>query len=516
MHEHVSLPISNNQTTSPNQGWKYLSFLVCAVLLCQALFLAAEKRIAGQWGFSLDDSWIHATIARNLASGYGYSFNRGEWVSGSTAPLFTILLAIVYRILGDVVWSAKFLGIIFQCATAVIVFRSMQVLAPARRDLGIAAGLIAGIFPILLWASLSGMEVSLYLFLAALGFHQYLRGRLLTATVVWALGIWVRPDGAFLAALGVASSRRGIPKRAVAFLSTVAAYAAFNYLVGHEWLPQSVGAKASFSLALAPRLVRIVREWVEIWGFQPSPVRALPCILTILLLVAGCVATIRRAPLLTLYCLGFPLVWSLFAGSTGIRSRYILYVIVPGALLITSGASALIGRLGPSARRLELAMLVGGVLLWESLGVLPMAEAHAWNVQNINGMHRQLGEMAKRMTRPGDAIAVNDIGAIGYFSDRYIVDLMGLVSPLRSLPEDLSLYKPRLLIIFPNWFPTYTVYDSLHNTVYYLDADSTHKYSALFLVELRNNTVASRSRMCVYIRQRRADPPPQHTWKYWR
>jgi hypothetical protein len=181
---------------------------------------------------------------------------------------------------------------------------------------------------------------------------------------------------------------------------------------------------------------------------------------------------------------------------------------------MASGASWLAARFAPSMRRLALGILAGGVLLWEAFGVLPMAEAHAWNVENINGMQRQLGEMAKRMTRPGDALAVNDVGAIGYFSDRYIVDLMGLVSPLRSLPENLSQYKPRLLIIFPNWFRAYTVYDSLNNTVYYLDADSTHKYSALFLVELEHNTVASRRQMCVYVRQGRNDPPPQHPWKY--
>src|SRR6266550_2205366 len=223
MHGHVSLPASNNRVPSPSSDWEYPSLLVCIILLCEALFLLAEKRIAGQWGFSLDDSWIHATIARNLATGYGYSFNRGEWVAGSTAPLFTILLAIVYRILGDIVWSAKVLGIIFQCATAVIVIRSMQILTPTRRDLSLAAGLIVGVSPLLLWASLSGMEVSLYLFFATLGFYYYLRGRHFAATLVWALGIWVRPDGVFLAALGVASSRRKIPQRAVLALSIVAA-----------------------------------------------------------------------------------------------------------------------------------------------------------------------------------------------------------------------------------------------------------------------------------------------------
>jgi|SRR5213594_1826240 len=76
-------------TTGTAKNWRSYSLLLCAVLAAEALFIAAEKQIAARWGFSLDDSWIHATIARNLASGYGYSFNRGELVGGSQRPRST-------------------------------------------------------------------------------------------------------------------------------------------------------------------------------------------------------------------------------------------------------------------------------------------------------------------------------------------------------------------------------------------------------------------------------------------
>jgi hypothetical protein len=495
--------------------WSYF-LLLCAVLAAEALFIAAEKQIAARWGFSLDDSWIHATIARNLASGYGYSFNRGELVGGSTAPLYTLLLALVYRTIGDIVWSAKALGIVFQCVTTVVVFKTMRVLEPARTYAQLTAALIVGISPPLLWASLSGMEISFYLCIVSVGFYFYVSRSLFAATLVWALGIWVRPEGILLAFVGVASSREGCFRRLLVLAPIVIAYAAFNYGVGHAFLPSSVAAKTSLTLALIPRLTRILGEWADLWGVAgPSIPRITGSALPIVLLAIGGAVTFRRFPLVPLYSLGLPLVWTLVAASAGSGARYILYVIGPGAILIGIGVVTLVDRTPRNLRRLALTCLVGATFVSEGIGTLRRAEDHAWNVQNINSMQRRIGEIARSITRPGDALAVNDIGAIGYFSDRYIVDLMGLISPPKPLPENLTLYKPRLLIIFPNWFRRYAAYGSPGDETFcYYDADSTHKYSPLFLVQLAHNTVSARDKMCVFVRQSRSEPPPKNPRKY--
>jgi len=61
--------------------------IILLTLTGAAWFLFAEHGIAGQWGYSLDDSWIYATYARNLATGQGYSFNPHEHVAGATGQL---------------------------------------------------------------------------------------------------------------------------------------------------------------------------------------------------------------------------------------------------------------------------------------------------------------------------------------------------------------------------------------------------------------------------------------------
>jgi arabinofuranosyltransferase len=72
---------------------------------------------------------------------------------------------------------------------------------------------------------------------------------------------------------------------------------------------------------------------------------------------------------------------------------------------------------------------------------------------------------------PVDAVvAVNDVGAIAYFSGRRILDLEGLVSPdilpYRSLPDRgirvVMDKRPNYLAIFPNWYPDISRSAALH------------------------------------------------------
>ena len=67
--------------------------LALLALAAAGLYFASETYLlSGHLGFPLDDSWIHLQFARNLAAGDGLSYNPGERVTGSTAPLWTALL----------------------------------------------------------------------------------------------------------------------------------------------------------------------------------------------------------------------------------------------------------------------------------------------------------------------------------------------------------------------------------------------------------------------------------------
>ena len=63
-------------------------------------------------------------------------------------------------------------------------------------------------------------------------------------------------------------------------------------------------------------------------------------------------------------------------------------------------------------------------------------------------------------TPPGAIIAAHDIGALGYFGDRSVIDLAGLINkevvPIITNPEELTKYlkesNAEYLMIFPNWY----------------------------------------------------------------
>ena len=93
------------------------------------------------------------------------------------------------------------------------------------------------------------------------------------------------------------------------------------------------------------------------------------------------------------------------------------------------------------------------------------------------------------------ALALNDIGAIAYFSERPVVDLAGLITPevvplLRSPDRDALLvdfmagWGVEYVIILPNWFPGLAARDDV--------LEEVHR------VTLERNTIAGGETMVVY------------------
>ncbi len=124
-----------------------------------------------------------------------------------------------------------------------------------------------------------------------------------------------------------------------------------------------------------------------------------------------------------------------------------------------------------------------------------MARLTAANVDNVNHMHVALGRWAAEHTPPDALLAVNDIGAIAYFSQRPVLDLAGLVSPEvvpilhrpdrdERLAELLVERDVQYVIIFPNWFPGLAARRDLLEPI--------HE------VRLDHNTIAGGDTMVVY------------------
>jgi hypothetical protein len=396
----------------------------------------------------------------------------------------------------------------------VAIYATVLALLPGRRFLSLVAALLVVTSPSLLWGMLSGMEIPLYLLLVCVGLAFYVRGKPRLAVLFWSIGVWARPDGLFLVALGLIAMPREFVRRAAIALPFLLAFFSFNYLIGGHWMPQTVGAKAHFGINLVGRTWNMMREWGALWGVPYRVTDRLeePIGFLVLLLI-GAAVTIRRWPILALYAIGFPLALSLFREHSASHKRYILYVIPFAMILSTIAIDFLARRWGRRATAVA-ATAAMACFLWQATYVPREAASYAWNVQNINKMQRLLGKFIKLATAPGDIVAANDIGAIAYFSERHVVDLMGLISPQRTLPENLAHYKPRLLAIFVTWFKKDAVPDPKTDNFMFFDADSTARYELLAGIQLKKNTICASDRMTVYVRLGPNDPSPTQRWLY--
>jgi len=492
-------------------GLPYLPLLATA-LSC-VYFLAAEHRIAGQWGYSLDDSWIYATFARNVAGGHGYSFNPGEPIGGATGPLYVFLLAALYALFHSVIWPAKVLGILCLAASSVLVSWTVLEIIPKDRWLAALAGTLVALSPSLVWGSLSGLEFPVYLLVACCGLYFYVRKQWTLTVLFWSIGVWLRPEGVFLVAVAFLTGSKLFIKETrmpvVIGISIVAIYFLFNRSLGHSLFPNSVSVKANLHGNVIGREWGMLTQSLWLWGLSVHEGRlGLHAPVLIPLVVIGAILAFRRWPAITIYAAGFPIAFALSGASSGQNGRYIAYVIPFGIVLACIGLERTLERIHArkAAWTIGIAVLCVG---WQGYIDQIMALAHGWDVQNINQMHRYIAEHVRAGMTPGDTVAVNDVGAMGFFGGCYVVDLVGLTSPRRPFPEQLKVYRPKLLIIFPDWFRQYSVRDPVTGQGVFYDADSTFKYSPVLGVQLRNNTIASRNTMCIYERMGRDQTWPR-------
>jgi hypothetical protein len=108
-------------------------------------------------------------------------------------------------------------------------------------------------------------------------------------------------------------------------------------------------------------------------------------------------------------------------------------------------------------------MLAAGLLFPLFLGVSG-APAYADDVAYIEVEMVATARWVAGHTGTGDVVAAHDIGALGYFAPRRLVDLAGLVSPDvipfmnddRHLASYIVESETEYLIIFPGWSPAYS------------------------------------------------------------
>ena len=417
-----------------------------AVALTAGLLIAA----ALMWplrGYLTDDTFIHLQVARHLADGHGPVFNVGERVYGSTSPLWVALLASAMALGADGLQSARAIGVLATLASVVLMFQLLRqtVRTPSLR----AAGTLA-------WAthawmmrwSVSGMETPLAVMLTLAGFVAFTAGepwgmRAGRTGLCWALAALARPEGVVLLAawgallaLGLGRPRGG--RRLVQGLAgPLLLYGGWllgaHLYYGTFW-PQTLAAKAAGGVGLVYHLEILWRQARIIGATDALPVTILA--LALVLTLGGRMRPMRLDPERLLpwaWVLGIPLLYAV--RGVPVLSRYLLPILPIVAWLAWGAAERWwVGEEdAPSrARRAGRVTALVAALMMAQNGAIYATQVLPHVRTFSPALERSLvtwGRWFDRHAAPEAVIATPDIGAIGYFSRRRVVDLAGLVTP---------------------------------------------------------------------------------------
>ena len=137
--------------------------------------------------------------------------------------------------------------------------------------------------------------------------------------------------------------------------------------------------------------------------------------------------------------------------------RYVLHLLVLGLVVCACGVAALARVTRP--RWVVAALAVAGLIQIGGATTSTLA-TYAAEVKNINDLQVRTGHWIAEHTAPDARVATNDIGAIAFFSRRFILDTEGLVSPdaiwdkrMWRIDRFLERSRPDVVVIFPAWYP---------------------------------------------------------------
>lgn len=490
-----------------------------AAIIWAAVGVTRAIVLAGEAGFPLDDSWIHVRLAQHAAAGDGLRFNLGEAAATSSAPLWSLLLAVAYRIGLGTPWASYACGV---GASLLLAFCAGRFVGRALGDpeAGAATALLIVSTHPFPWLAISGMEGTLAAALTLLAIDAASSARTGMAFFVAALAAATRPELMILPPLIVAATAFRKWNRAsfllLAFGAAAACAAPFalNRLTSGAWVAGSLAAKVGNHGILAalvagsPRSIpAVVTANVPVWA--DAAARALWADNALLLVLAGpgvILLARRGAYLLLITLLALPIAMATIAPFGGPALHEQRYLAPLAALVFVSGCAALCALAARAGRGVLMvvalaALGLSGYASWRSV------ERYAIEVKNITEMQVAVARWLASTPQGPGLVASNDIGAIGALTSAPILDLTGLASPeilpyLRQKPAPgrrnvgwnnanesallgaLRERRPNYVVILPSWYPSPEFQQPLGAPV--------HR------VELKDNLICGDFRMLVF------------------
>lgn len=426
---------------------KRRGLLVLAVLFSVAGHLFFFRLTAQLFSFTIDDAYITFRYAKNLAAGWGPTYNPGlPPVEGYTTFLWMLAMTLPHFVGVNVATFSKVVAVLTLCGTFLLtglltfdVSRSRRV--EMRLFFAAFAGFILASLPISAVHAVSGMETALFALLVSLLAWCVARGvtdgsRLLFwSPLIGLLTGLTRPEGNAVALLllGYAYLVSPLERRKRLAWATLGGYVLPGalYFAWRAWY---------YGLLLPlPFYMKVLRAGAFAGAGEVGSylLYLLPSLAALLLPV---LLRFRREYLPIALPAAFLLVFYLFpVHAMGFEWRF----VYPSAPLIAAlagvGGAEVFGLLEEQgqSRRLWEWLLVGLLLVgaanWNNLnGLVRSKQSYGNGISNYKSFGALLSDFdsTHRLT-----LAIGDAGTVPYYADWQVIDLFGLNSREIGLGE---------------------------------------------------------------------------------
>jgi hypothetical protein len=385
------------------------------------------------WAY--DDPFITYRYAQNIVNGLGFVYNPGERVLSTTTPLFTLLLAALSPLWSDLPRLANLIGAMSIALGALLLYWLAIVL---KEPLVGWVGLLLYPTSPLLVSSL-GSETPLYIALCLACFCFYWRSNYTLTAFFAALTLLTRPDGVLVPILLAADylliRRRPILwKPVVIFLMLVLPWLIFSWAYFGSPIPATLAAKQhqglmAISQRFAAGFLTLIKAYYSSWYYEIQA--GVACLGIIYMLLRS-----RRWLLFLAWPISYFIAFT-FLGLT----RYFWYYapLLPGFVVLVG--LGLTGIDWIIRRQLEKAHhpnpWVGSIpylviiLLLVLPGILQMMQFKTISESRDSRfmIYRAIGNWLNANSLPNTSIGTLEVGIIGYYAKRPIIDFAGLIQP---------------------------------------------------------------------------------------
>lgn len=398
----------------------------------ELLFLILDLLIVAYMGYysidkiKVDDAYITYRYAENIADGKGFVYNLNNHILSTSTPLYAIILGFFSLFFENTSLTSHIIGItalIFTCILIFLIFKEQN-----KSIVGLISIFFISIDPFIYLTY--GMETLFYISLIVVSFFFYLTKKYNLTAIALALSCITRLDGFILAVIILGHyflEKRKIPvKPILLFLIFYTPWFLFSIIYFGSPIPQTFFAKIS----------QANLGWVSFWfylthQFLDRYIMFLPFFLF------GLLHILRKnkslMPILA-WEIAYISLFSLF----GLPKYFWYYVPLLPFLMIFSSLGIFeiakklqnFNNLSSFAFKSNIYILIMVLLsIFLATQIIELEGYDFEKNQNRINFYVQVGEWINENSPENSSLATFEIGLLGYYSKRTIVDLIGLLQP---------------------------------------------------------------------------------------